>query len=72
MILSRSKNHPLPVEQRVTLVMSVLTGEMTLAEASRRHGVAPETVNRWRNRFIEAGRSAMEDGLPGATGAAAA
>ena len=68
MILSRSKNHPVPVEQRVTMVMSLLSGEVALAEAARRHGVAPETLNRWRNRFVEAGRSAMGDGMPGANG----
>jgi transposase len=67
-ILRRSKNTPLPVEQRVTLVLSVLTREVTMAEAARRHGVAAETLNRWRNRFIEAGRSAMEDGMSGANG----
>ncbi len=67
-ILSRPKNNPVPVEQRVTLVLSVLTGEVKLAEAARRHGVAGETLNLWRNRFVEAGRAAMEDGMPGANG----
>jgi transposase len=53
------------MENRIQIVLSVLAGEVTLAEAARRSGVSPETINRWRNRFVDAGRAAMEDGVPG-------
>jgi transposase-like protein len=60
-ILSRS-NDPVPVE------LAVLAHEMTVAEAARRHGVSAESINRWRNRFVDAGKAAMEDGMPGKAG----
>lgn len=62
-ILSRS-NDPVPVETRLQLVLAVLAHEMTVAEAARRHGVSAESINRWRNRFVDAGKAAMEDGMP--------
>jgi transposase-like protein len=65
--LSRS-NDPVPVETRLQLVLAVLDHEMTVAEAARRHGVSAESINRWRNRFVDAGKAAMEDGMPGKAG----
>jgi transposase len=57
-----------PVEQRLQLVLSVLSGQMTMAEAARRHGVSPATVSRWRDRFLEAGKGGLQDELPGPDG----
>ena len=34
--------------------------------------VLTESINRWRNRFVDAGKAAMEDGMPGRPAAAAA
>jgi transposase len=65
--LSRS-NDPVPVETRLQLVLAVLAHEMTVAEAARRHGVSAESINRWRNRFVDAGKAAMKDGMPGKAG----
>jgi transposase len=62
-ILSRS-NDPVPVETRLKIVLAVMSGEITIAEAARRHGVSTESINRWRNRFVDAGKAAMEDGMP--------
>ena len=67
-ILSRS-NDPVPVETRLQIVLAVMSGEITIAEAARRHGVSTESINRWRNRFVDAGKAAMEDGMPGGKGA---
>jgi dihydrofolate reductase/transposase-like protein len=59
-------NDPAPVETRLQIVLAVLAGETTIAEAARRHGVSTESINRWRNRFfVDAGKAAMEDGMPG-------
>lgn len=46
----------------------VLAGETTIGEAARRHAVSTESINRWRNRFVDAGKTAMEDGMPGKAG----
>jgi transposase len=69
--LSRS-NDPVPVETRLQLVLAVLAHEMTVAEVARRHGVSAESINRWRNRFVDAGKAALEDGMPGGTALSAA
>ena len=45
----------MPVETRLQLVLAVLAHEMAVAEAARRHGVSAESINRWRNRFVDAG-----------------
>ncbi len=58
----------MPVETRLQLVLAVLAHEMTAAEAARRNGVSAESINRWRNRFVDAGKAAMEDGMPGKAG----
>jgi len=57
-----------PVETRLKLVLSMLAHEMTVAEAARRHGVSAESINWWRNRFVDTGKAAMEDGIPGKVG----
>jgi transposase len=67
--LSRKTNDPAPVETRLQLVLAVLAHELTVAEAARRHGVSTESINRWRNRFVDAGKAAMENGMPGNAGA---
>lgn len=61
-------NDPVPVETRLQIVLAVLAGETTIAEAARRHSVSTESINRWRNRFVDAGKAAMEDGMPGGKG----
>ncbi len=66
--MSRS-NDPVPVETRLQIVLAVMSGEITIAEAARRHGVSTESINRWRYRFVDAGKAAMEDGMPGGKGA---
>ena len=67
--MSRKSNDPVSVETRLQLVLAVLAHELTVAEAARRHGVSTESINRWRNRFVDAGKAAMEDGMPGKPGA---
>jgi transposase len=53
------------VERRLRVV---LAGEAVIAGAARRHGVPAESISRWRNRFVVAGRVVMEDGIPGGEG----
>jgi transposase-like protein len=33
---------------------------MTVAEAASRHGVSAESINRWRNRFVDAAPVSLE------------
>jgi transposase len=57
----------LSVQEKTQVVLAVLGGEMTLAEAARRHGVTPQAVGHWRDRFLEAGK---ESRMPGSAGEA--
>ena len=66
--MSRSKEPQLPVEVRVRVVLSVLSGELSMSEAARRHGVSGPAVARWRDRFIESGKAGLESSMPGPSG----
>lgn len=46
-----------PVEDKQRIVLSVLAGEVTLAEAARRNKVSEQSVSRWKSQFLEAGRA---------------
>jgi transposase len=50
--------------------LAVLAGELTVAEAARRHGVSPTAIAKWRGRFIESGTAGLDAGLPGPAGRA--
>jgi transposase len=47
------------------VVLAVLLGEMSVAEAARRHGVTATTISNWRDRFIEAGKGGLENKISG-------
>lgn len=69
--MSRSKGQPqLPIEDKVRVVLAVLAGELTVAEAARRHGVSGAAVGKWRDRFIESGKAGLDNAMPGAAGSA--
>ena len=46
-------------ERKLHVVLSVLRGEVSVAEAARRSGVAKQTVHNWKNAFLEAGRAGL-------------
>jgi transposase len=69
--MSRSKAQPqLPIEDKVRIVLAVLAGEVTLAEAALRHGVSGQSVANWRDRFVESGKAGLDNQLPGGAGQA--
>jgi transposase len=53
----------LPPEEKVTIVLSVLAGEITAAEAARAAGVTDQAIYNWKRRFVTAGRNGLETGL---------
>jgi transposase len=64
--VARAKGKPtLSIEQKVRVVLSVLAGEMSMAEAARRHGVSQPTVSKWRDAFVAAGKAGLEEGVSG-------
>jgi transposase len=54
----------LPPEEKVRIVLSILAGEMTVAEAARRAKMSEQSVGTWKRQFLESGRA----GLAGKSG----
>jgi transposase len=55
----------IPVEKKTRIVLSVLAGEMTIAEAARREMVSEQSIGRWKADFLEAGKTALVAGKSG-------
>lgn len=51
-----------PVDVKLKIVLSVLAGESTQAEAARRHGVSETSIGKWKEQFVAAGRQGLEHG----------
>jgi transposase len=57
----------IPVEKKTRIVLSILTGEVSIAEASRREKVSEQSIGRWKAEFLEAGKTALATGRSGPT-----
>lgn len=55
--MARPSGHS--VETRLRIVLGVLRGEMTAAEAARRHGVSETSTGKWKDQFLVAGRQGL-------------
>ncbi|WP_233533427.1 hypothetical protein [Kitasatospora sp. SolWspMP-SS2h] len=42
----------LPPQEKVRIVLSILAGEMTVAEATRRAKVSGQSIGTWKRRFL--------------------
>ena len=51
----------MPAEEKTRIVLSVLAGEVTVAEAARRAKVSEQSVGSWKRQFLEAGRTGDVD-----------
>jgi transposase len=47
---------------KLKIVLSVLGGESTQAQAARRHGVSETSIGKWKDQFLAAGRQGLEHG----------
>jgi transposase len=50
------------VQEKQRIVLSVLRGECTVAEAARRNKCSETSIAKWREQFVQAGMSALEAG----------
>lgn len=48
-----------PVEQKLRIVLSILAGEVTVAEAARRNSVSEQSVGAWKRQFLDSGRAGL-------------
>ena len=55
-----------PVEDKFRIVLSVISGEMTVAQAARRGKVSEQSISTWKRQFLEGGKAGLvEGGRPG-------
>ncbi len=52
----------LSVEDKFRLVFSVISGEMSIAEAARRSKVSEQSIGNWKRQFLEGGKQGLADG----------
>jgi len=64
--MTRSRKVKVGAEEKGRLVLSVLAGEMSAAEAARRCGVSPAQVLKWKYQFLQAGSDRMQEVPSGA------
>ena len=50
----------LSTEQRMQLVLRMLSKEKPAAQIARRAGVAEQTLHRWRDEFMQGGKQALD------------
>lgn len=48
-----------PVDTKLRIVLGVLRGEQSAAEAARRHGVSETSIGKWKDQFLEGGRAGL-------------
>lgn len=49
-------------EDKLRIVLSVLSGEVSIADAARRNKVSENSVSSWKQRFLEGGKAGLEEG----------
>ena len=52
----------LSVEDKFRLVVAVISGELTVAEAARRSKVSEQSIGNWKRQFLEGGKQGLADG----------
>ena len=54
------------VEDKYRLVVAVISGEMSVAEAARRGKASEQSISTWKRQFLEGGKAGLaEGGKPG-------
>ena len=62
-----SRPSVIPVEKKIRIVLSVLQGEVSVAEAGRREKVSEQAIGNWKRQFLEAGKAGITAGKSGPT-----
>ncbi|HEX3679255.1 MAG TPA: transposase [Galbitalea sp.] len=60
-----SRPPTIPAEKKIRIVLSVLQGEVSVAEAARREKVSEQAIGNWKRQFLEAGKSTLVAGETG-------
>jgi len=54
-----------PAEVKTRIVLSILAGERSVAQAARLEKVSEQSIGRWKSEFLEGGRAALVAGRSG-------
>lgn len=52
-------------ETKARIVLSVLSGEVSIAEAARKEKVSEQSIGRWKAEFLESSKTALAAGRSG-------
>lgn len=52
----------IPVDQKLRLVLSVVSGEQSIVEAARRSKISEQSISRWKQQFLEGGKAGLAEG----------
>jgi transposase len=55
----------IPAEKKFCIVVALLQGEVSVAEAARREKVSAQAIGNWKRQFLEAGRASLVAGSAG-------
>ena len=55
----------IPPEKKTRVVLAVLSGEVSVAEAARKEQVSEQSIHRWKADFVEAGKVGLAAGRSG-------
>ena len=47
------------VEEKYRLVLAVISGEMSVAEAARRGKASEQSISTWKRQFLEGGKAGL-------------
>lgn len=53
-----------PTEQKTRIVLSILAGQTTVAQAARQYNVSEQSVGTWKRQFLTAGRAGLAPSGP--------
>ena len=54
-----------PAEEKIRIMLSILTGEITVSEAARRAKVSKQSVGNWKHQVLEVGKAGLVAGNTG-------
>jgi transposase len=55
----------IPTETKIRIVLAVLAGDVSVAEAARKEKISEQSIGRWKAEFLEAGKTALTAGKAG-------
>jgi transposase len=53
----------LPVDEKVRIVLTVVSGRSTISKLARECGVSETSICNWKRQFLEGGRAGLREGL---------